>query len=124
MRSLKINTVYSHWKRNPDSIYNNYLYCTMGISKPVDANSNSIGKKFNVVNAFRTDNNKPIVLFFSENGIFHLNNDINKELVVYTALYSDSKPYVREISEFLSEVPEGRESENLSQQKYRFEEYK
>ena len=120
MRTLKINTIYRHWKHNPTGKYNNYIYCTMGVSTPID-NNNSY-KTYAVLNATRTDNNEYISIFLTDSGFIHFSSDFDKKLVVYVSLYSDAKPYVREVNEFLSEVPEGRDDENIMGQKYRFEE--
>lgn len=41
--------------------------------------------------------------------------------VYYQALYGDHKGYIRPFDMFIEEVPEGREEDNLTKQKYRFE---
>lgn len=49
--------------------------------------------------------------------------DSLKEKVVYKALYGDNKVWVRDKEDFLSEVGERTNNDNVTGQKYRFERY-
>lgn len=52
-----------------------------------------------------------------------LDVDSLKEKVVYKALYGDNKVWIRDIEDFLSEVGERPNNDNVTGQKYRFERY-
>lgn len=49
------------------------------------------------------------------------NSETQEKMVLYRALYGDCGLFVRPYNMFIEEVPKGRE--NITNQKYRFEEY-
>lgn len=53
-----------------------------------------------------------------------INTETEKEMVIYKALYDDCKVWIRDKEEFMSEVPENKQTENVNNQLYRFEEHR
>ena len=53
-----------------------------------------------------------------------LESNTLKKQVVYKALYADNEVWIRDTDEFMSEVPEDKQNENITGQLYRFERYK
>ena len=120
-RILKLPGIYSCWKRDIDGPLNNYLYATMFLSLPTDDKDvlNLTAKDATIV----IFDEKHLVLTKENDTYYHDSSICNKPLVIYKTLYNFGMAYAREVEEFLSEVPPGREKDNKSHQKYRFEEY-
>ena len=120
-RQVKYPCIYTHFKHNPEGDFNNYTYCTMGISKPMkrDDFEKVVFRCFNAVN---TETEQTFSVFAIGNNLYHYEDSYKGELVIYKSLYDGRKPWARPVNEFLSKVPEGRESENPTGQVYRFEE--
>lgn len=125
-REVKYPKVYKHFKHNPDGDFNNYTYCTMGISKPISENFiYKQGLAYDNNDIIESTHTKFDVIFnnYKIDGVLYHNEKFDpNELVIYKSLYDDYIPWAREVSEFLSKVPEGREEENITGQVYRFEE--
>ena len=120
-RKLKLPGLYSCWKRDVDGPLNNYLYATMFLSLPMEVLDNtSFLSKDSALVMF---DDECIVLTKKNDTYYHDSKICDKPLVIYKPLYSFGSVYAREVEEFLSEVPPGREKDNKSHQKYRFEEY-
>ena len=120
-RQVKYPCIYTHFKHNPEGDFNNYIYCTMGISKPMKPSDFEI-VAFKCFNAINTETNEAFSVFAIGKELYHYESSYKGELVIYKSLYDGRKPWARPVREFLSKVPEGRESENPTGQIYRFEE--
>lgn len=114
-RKLVFPAIYKHWKGQN--------YASINVAKPLDKERycNIIYAKR--MTAIHTETKEKILIKVVGNGeVYYLSNKNNdEELVLYKTLYDDSGIYARPKPMFLSEVPEGRESENETGQKYRFE---
>ncbi|MCD3329316.1 DUF1653 domain-containing protein [Clostridium botulinum] len=122
-RELVYPAIYKHFKHTEDGILNNYMYVTMGISKPLEDYDNELQKTMSamkdilVVNL--TESNDQIVVFEKEQCYYHKFKDYNSELVIYKSLYNNHIAYAKPLDMFLSEVD--KEKYPNVDQKYRFE---
>ena len=122
-RQVKYPCIYTHFKHNPEGDFNNYIYCTMGVSipKPIAWFPRDI-YKHKVIETTSTETEGIIPVYVIDNQMYHVDEIKKEQLVIYKSLYDSKKPWSRPVGEFLSKVPEGRESENPTGQIYRFEE--
>lgn len=118
-RKLVIPGIYRHFKHTEDGIPNNYMYATMGISKPANLEHNDFLNSSKIGCKFTENKDISFVVFEIDGEYFHLKDQCNKECVIYRPLYSIFATYARPYDMFMSEVPEGKE--NPSGQKHRFE---
>lgn len=124
-RKLVVPAIYKHFKHTEDGILNNYMYVTIGVSKPITLQEVSeIGKEngrvIEFLTATHTEGVADALEIFIINGEYRHNVEIEKkELVIYKTLYDSSLPYARPIDMFLGEVD--RSKYPNMKQKYRFE---
>lgn len=119
-RELKIPGIYKHFKHVEDGSLNNYMYATIGISKPLE--SVEFPKdiwNYQIMEVTHTETNKILIVFFINDEIYHVKENCNEEMVVYKSLYDGSRPYARPMDMFLSEVDHNK-YQNVKQ-KYKFE---
>lgn len=117
--------IYKHFKHDPKGDFNNYMYCTIGISKPLK--SEQFPKeiwKYETIACAYTEDNLTVIVHKINNQLYHCcdtKDNFVDELVIYKSLYDGSIPYARPYKDFISKAPEGRK-ENITGQVYRFEE--
>lgn len=111
--------IYKHFKHTENGIPNNYLYCAMGISKPIreEESYSENGVEF-LYNAYHTEKEEQISLYLIDGKLRHVSKE-KDDLVIYKSLYDNHIAYARPLEMFLSEVD--HEKYPGIKQKYRFE---
>lgn len=120
-RWLQVPGIYRHFKHTENGIPNNYMYCTMFVSKPKDIHEfpkNIASYKW--MKVFSTEENTQITLILIEGTWYHTKESCKKDMVIYKSLYDEHIPYARPLEMFLDNGAEGRE-DNKTGQKYRME---
>lgn len=125
-RKLQVPAIYKHFKNSHKNILpNNYIYATMGISKPLKEyekilNTILNNTKVHLFSIQLTEKKKSITLFIKDNQYYHNAAECSEDLIIYKSLYDGGHmPYARSIDMFLSEVD--KEKYPNVKQKYRFE---
>lgn len=115
-RNVEYPAIYSHFKSQLSSyIPNNYIYATMFEAKKIDY----VDKYEKLIIIWHTEKECEITLFLSNGQWYHIMEDEDDDLVIYTSLYDDHIPYGRPKKLFLSKVD--KEKYPWSDQEYRFE---
>lgn len=101
---VAIPGIYQHFKHLDEGEYLNYVYVTIGISKPVE--DFRVSDSHNNIYALYTETEpkKRIKIGKTNKVYIHSSNTCNEELVLYKSLYDDSFAYARPRDIFLSEV--------------------
>ena len=125
-RQLVAPAIYKHFKHTEDGEVNNYLYCTMGASKPVSFKE--LKEMFGgsvlynaLLEARHTELKRGIHIFSKAGQLYHNENDERSNLVIDKSLYDNTSAYARPLDMFLSEVEQEKYPD--VKQKYRFELY-
>lgn len=117
-RKLVYPAIYKHFKHTEDGILNNYMYCTIGISKSI-TEEESYDTEFEFLyNVYHTELKIQISLYLIDGELRHVSEE-KEELVIYKSLYDKHIAYARPLEMFISEVDYVKYP-NVKQ-KYRFE---
>lgn len=120
-RKVKCPAIYRHFKHAENGILNNYMYCTIGISKSITEEEILNHECVFLYDVHHTEMKDNIHLFLADGVLRHESEEYG-ELVIYKSLYDNHIAFARPLEMFLSEVD--HEKYPNAKQKHRFEEIK
>lgn len=117
-RKIVFPAVYKHFKHTEDGMLNNYMHCTIGISKSITEEEILNHECVFLYDVHHTEMKENIHLFLAD-GVLRHESEEYEELVIYKSLYDNHIAFARPLDMFLSEVDHKKYPD--IKQKYRFE---